>query len=601
LRQWLGRSIDYSKPDTSLSLFHSDVGLGIDGKGGVAALFFHYNRVTTRFQTPFLAIPTRLRRQTCDMVEVFQTFAMGRVRIAFCDHNTWIVDCRGLKPITWRFGTDAASREARRTDIRPDLIVFDALLPTLDRRDPDPSFPMVLGIRMMRGSFGSGDGIAKALCFRPDAAGRLALAFSIRLLDVRHEEIVRRLDAASDSAEDAVARSLVWLQQTLGAFQFRASGRREAMVLARATHAIVSNATQAPGLLGGRIAAFPSRGRYPCHYLWDSCFQNLALEAMEPRLAEDSLLLLTANMRSDGKVPQFVCSTWVRPCESQPPLIGWAGLRLVTMRRNRDLAATLVPALRRNTEWWMSQRMTRYGLTYALGGLEMGWDDSPRFDDGAVVACDLNSYLVVQLRACADLARTIGDVAGAVRDDEMADRLAQKMVAVLYDTGTGLFWDISLNRGKPVRIKTPACFLPWWAGVPLSEGRTRRAIEQYLLNPAFFFGEVPFPSVAYSEVCYQPDKWWRGPVWPPVAYLMLELLEKHGYADEALAARKRLYRVIQIDGQLRELFNSKTGEGLGACQQGWTAAICLRLQAELSRQEHRANMAPLPATTGGER
>lgn len=38
------------------------------------------------------------------------------------------------------------------------------------------------------------------------------------------------------------------------------------------------------------------------------------------------------------------------------------------------------------------------------------------------------------------------------------------------------------------------------------------------------------------------------------------------------------------DGNLRELFNSATGEGLGAHQQGWTAAICLRLKMELAGQ-----------------
>jgi len=92
---------------------------------------------------------------------------------------------------------------------------------------------------------------------------------------------------------------------------------------------------------------------------------------------------------------------------------------------------------------------------------------------------------------------------------------------------------------------------------------------------------MPFPSVAYNEVSYQPDKCWRGPTWLPVAYLMLLLLDKAAYNAEAMKARLILYRAIIRDGNIRELFNSQTGEGLGAHEQGWTAAICLKLNLEI--------------------
>ncbi|HBM80287.1 MAG TPA: hypothetical protein DD426_05540 [Clostridiaceae bacterium] len=74
--------------------------------------------------------------------------------------------------------------------------------------------------------------------------------------------------------------------------------------------------------------------------MWYACFQNLALEYMNPLLAEDSLLLLTENQRIDGKIPQFICSTWVRPYESQPPLVGWAALRLIKQRNNVKIEST---------------------------------------------------------------------------------------------------------------------------------------------------------------------------------------------------------------------------------------------------------------------
>jgi len=155
------------------------------------------------------------------------------------------------------------------------------------------------------------------------------------------------------------------------------------------------------------------------------------------------------------------------------------------------------------------------------------------------------------------------------------------MVDVLFDPETCLFWDRHVASGEQVRIKTPACFIPLLEDVPVPTADAMRAIEAVLLNPACFFGEVPFPSVAYDEECYDPKTWWRGPTWMPVAYLMLQVLEKRGFASEAAQGRERLYRMLLKDGNLRELFNSKTGEGMGARQQGWTAAICLRLHEEL--------------------
>jgi hypothetical protein len=65
---------------------------------------------------------------------------------------------------------------------------------------------------------------------------------------------------------------------------------------------------------------------------------------------------------------------------------------------------------------------------------------------------------------------------------------------------------------------------------------------------------------------------------------MTQVLEKTGFRAEAQTARATLYRMLIQDGNLRELFNSQTGEGMGAHEQGWTAAICLRLHDELSGQ-----------------
>ena len=600
LQTILGSSLDYSHPDRSFSPFYSDLGLGFDARAGIACLYLHYNRRTTALGNPLLPLPGTPLRTEQTALYVRQELPNGTARFAFCARNTWLMETRGLGALDFRLGADldvsryyaklgpapemgdgSGLKELRREATSAGHVIYDAYLPNHDKRDPDERFPFVLGVRVIRGACRYGDEPDSPIVLTPDESGALLVAFSANELDVEHETIIDRLATAPGSLDQAIDLSRQWMNTALGELPFGSDDPKEAGVLAKAAFSLLFNACQAPGMLGGRISAFPSRGTYPVHYLWDSCFQNLALEHMDARLAPDSLLLLTENLRHDGKMYHFMASTWPRPQGSQPPLVGWAGLRLVKQRNDLDLARRLLPALMKNNQWWLTQRMTHWGIITCQEPLETGWDDTPRLDHGPILALDMNSHLLLQMRACVELARMIGEKSTESTAQAMADQHAGRMVELLYDEEDNLFKDVLVATGEKLPLMTPACFLPLLAGVPIGGATARRMIEDYLLNPKHFFGPIPFPCVAYDDPSYQPEKWWRGPTWMAVAYLMLEVLRKYGYAAEARDAASRLYRVMIADGNLRELFNSATGEGLGAHQQGWTAAICLRLKMEL--------------------
>ena len=73
-------------------------------------------------------------------------------------------------------------------------------------------------------------------------------------------------------------------------------------------------------------------------------------------------------------------------------------------------------------------------------------------------------------------------------------------------------------------------------------------------------------------------------MWLPISWLLLELLEKLGFDKELSECEKRLYEIVLKDGDLYEYFDSQTGGGLGYPQQGWTAAIFIRLHLILAGQ-----------------
>jgi len=106
-------------------------------------------------------------------------------------------------------------------------------------------------------------------------------------------------------------------------------------------------------------------------------------------------------------------------------------------------------------------------------------------------------------------------------------------------------------------------------------------VAKYLLNPRHFWGSRVFPVVAYSDRSYMPDKWWRGPVWPNIAWAMTEILRMHGFNEQYKEAVRRLLEMMASHSELNELYSSATGEPLGAEGLCWGDAVFMALVRQL--------------------
>lgn len=577
----LSLETDYSKPERSFSPLFSNFGICFDkAVPGISCLLLHYNRTTRDIWNPLLQLNGTVSGYDFKIDSVSVYTEKSELQVSYYDTDALLINCKTTEPISLLAHGSSDAAGCWFTSNSSDSIILQGYSRNRDVRDPDPCVPFLCGMKAIQGELLLSDSDIQVI---PDQTGEILIAFAADVMDISSARLINKLESAPQNIDIAKGKIRTWLEYCIGSTLISPGDEKTKIPFLQSISTLLMNLAKAPGYLKSHIASFPNRGGYPTHFLWDSAFQNLAFELMNPALARDAILQLTDNIRPDGKIPQFICSTWARPSYSQPALVGWMALRYLDSLDHPDdpFIRQVLPALEANSNWWLTHRMTRYGLLFCQDGLETGQDDSPRFDNGPILALDMNSYLINQMRCTAELQRRSGQSQKAEKWDTKADELAALIVQYLYDPAQNIFFDADAMTCQKLSIITPCAFLPLWCGVPLAPDQINKMIQRYLLDPSLFFGNVPFPSVAYDQPCYDPQLWWRGPTWMPQAWLMLEVLHKYGFAEARDHAIRKIAKVMIADGKNHELFNSASGQGLGNEEQGWSAAILIRIVAEI--------------------
>lgn len=129
----------------------------------------------------------------------------------------------------------------------------------------------------------------------------------------------------------------------------------------------------------------------------------------------------------------------------------------------------------------------------------------------------------------------------------------------LWDREAGFYFSWDLVAGEPIAVKTSAGFLPLFAGTP-HQGRA-----SLLAQEAERWGEKArylLPSVDPTSPFFEPGRYWRGPVWINVNWMVAEGFRDYGFA--ALAARLKADALALMEREgFREYYDPLTGQGRG--------------------------------------
>jgi hypothetical protein len=151
-------------------------------------------------------------------------------------------------------------------------------------------------------------------------------------------------------------------------------------------------------------------------------------------------------------------------------------------------------------------------------------------------------------------------------------------LAACWDEDAAAYRDRDLRDGGQAVSGTVADLLPLYAGVP-DERQARRLFDESLWSAARF-GPQPWAvtTVSRSSAAFDPRRYWRGPVWINVNWLLVRGLERCGLVAEADELRRLTLRLVEQSG-FAEYYHPATGEPLGSGDFSWSAALTLDLVA----------------------
>lgn len=141
--------------------------------------------------------------------------------------------------------------------------------------------------------------------------------------------------------------------------------------------------------------------------------------------------------------------------------------------------------------------------------------------------------------------------------------------------------DKDLVDGSDIHMLTLASFAPLLAGQVTPE--IRQHLVRLWSSPAFvghagLRWKLP-PSASPEAPGFDPQRYWRGPVWPVMNWLMWWAWQRIGEFAIADAIRWNALDQIETVG-FYEYMDPFTGQGLGAANKSWTAAVALDWLAE---------------------
>lgn len=361
-------------------------------------------------------------------------------------------------------------------------------------------------------------------------------------------------------------------------------------------------------------------GMFQEMYYWDTFFTNKGLiisgRVNQAKHNADNMLYLVEKY---GYMPNGNRQHYLN--RSQPPYLSMMIRDVYEETKDKEWLAKAVPVLKKEYEFWMTNRMTptglnqfgcslevpqhgykyeqsvtekkinqkRVGLTFAdktddetarclLTDCESGWDFNPRTDmhQTDCVYLDLNCNLYLYEKNFAYFSEIL-----ATNEEEKWERTAENRIKLMnqYLWNGECFADYNFKTQRFGTVFSVAAFYPLWAGI--ADKEQAKSTVAMLNKLEYRFG-ISTCEKNEAKGNYQ----WNYPNgWAPLQYITVSALHRYGYTEDAMRIAKKYVDTVEMNfektNNLWEKYNIVTG-GIDVSNEyemptmlGWTAGVYL--------------------------
>jgi hypothetical protein len=291
------------------------------------------------------------------------------------------------------------------------------------------------------------------------------------------------------------------------------------------------------------------------YFCWDSFFTANLAALNDPVVARNTVRAILSYQTPEGLVPNY--GHWkfgnarLSADRSQPPM---ASLCVWKMHErypdDRSFLEEIYPKLVTWHEWWPKYRdakhdgLLEWGSTtggYQEAQWETGWDDNLHYAGVKMRGTTMDAYSVdlcsmwsMDAHYLALIADFLGNKRDAARFRGENDAMNRRINEQLWNSGMkcycSRYWS---DAGAQFLTRlTPMNFYPLICGAPDSE-RAKEVLD-LLTDPTKFWGPYLLPTLAYDDLDYHQQEYWRGDVWAPTNSIVWQGIKK--YASPAQIA-----------------------------------------------------------------
>ncbi len=331
-----------------------------------------------------------------------------------------------------------------------------------------------------------------------------------------------------------------------------------------------------------RPVMYQSKNYMTAIWSWDNCFGAMAV-ANDHRLALDQLMVFFDYQTDLGILPDFITEKYPMYAAFKPPIKGLTMQKLNHLSEKeysrKELSMVYEP-IARHTDFWMTYMDNSLNGVPQYNNSNDCCDNSPIFQAGyPLESPDLSTHLIIQMDWLSETAKKLRKRKEAESWKHRADKLSELMIKELWNG------EMFVARNAFTREYCEDC-QSFMSYIPIMLGnRLPDKIRNKLLHDLRHSGIVtPYGpgSEHHDSPWFIDDGYWRGPVWAPHYFFLVEGLKRSGELEWARELALNFAEMCLQSG-FPENFSSVDGRPLRDTGYSWTVDVFFALAHEYLR------------------